>query len=295
MMGAVVAIGGGHGLATVLESLVGRCESLTGVVSVADDGGSSGRLRRDLGIVAPGDMRRCLAALVPNGLIRQALEHRFGSGALAGHPAGNVLLASMLELETDPVVVMDVLGSMVGAQGRILPATDERVDLMATAERGTVKGQVAISESGAIDNIRVSPRDPHVPVAVLDAIAEASVIIVGPGSLYTSVLAPVVPKILESINASDARVVYIANLTGEPGETDDYTLDDHIGAVLRHGLTPDVVLADRSDECRSEHEAIVHRADVVSVGAGVHDLAKLGAALVEIAGRPRPKSSDQEI
>ena len=166
----MVAIGGGHGLAIVLEAMVDRSSSLTAVVSVADDGGSSGRLRRDLGIVAPGDMRRCLAALTPNGLIRKALEHRFDHGVLAGHPAGNVLLASLLELEPDPVVVMDTLAAMVEARGRVLPATSEPVDLLASAARGTVKGQVAISESGAIYEIRFSPAEPEVPSAVVAAI-----------------------------------------------------------------------------------------------------------------------------
>ena len=157
---SVVAIGGGHGLSTVLEAMVDRASSLVGVVSVADDGGSSGRIRRDLDIVAPGDMRRCLAALTPEGLMRDALEHRFESGVLAGHPAGNVVLAAMLEREPDPVVVMDTLVEMVGARGRVLPATSVAVDLVATTERGTVKGQVAISESGAIRSLRFSPTDP---------------------------------------------------------------------------------------------------------------------------------------
>ncbi len=279
---AVVAIGGGRGLATVLEGLVCRFGSLTGVVSVADDGGSSGRLRRDLGIVAPGDMRRCLAALVPPGLIRDALEYRFATGVLAGHPAGNVLLASMLELEDDPVVVMDTLAQMVGARGRILPATTERVDLVARAERGIVKGQVAIRESGAIDEIGYAPDDPVVPAAVRAAIVQAHAIVIGPGSLYTSVLAPLVPRLREAIAAASATVIYVANLTSEPGETDGYDLGDHIDAVRRHGIEPDIVLAPESALIRRDHHRIVHLAPVAGKYRERHDSVQLGAALFQL-------------
>lgn len=277
-LGSVVAIGGGHGLSMVLEALVDECDLLTAVVSVADDGGSSGRLRRDLDIVAPGDMRRCLAALTPNGLIRQALEHRFDHGVLAGHPAGNVFLASLLELEADPVVAMDTLAQMVGARGRVLPATSEPIDLLATAARGTVKGQVAISESGAIEEIRFQPADPPVPAAVVDSIMTADMIVLGPGSLYTSVLAPVVPGVASAIEGRSGRLVYVANLAPEPGETDDYGLDDLVDAVLRHGLTPDVVIAEGT-AASHRHEARIQRHELSGALHSVHDPRRLGAVL----------------
>lgn len=279
---AVVAIGGGHGLSMVLQALVDRCSSLTGVVSVADDGGSSGRLRRDLAIVAPGDMRRCLAALTPNGLVGDALEHRFEGGVLAGHPAGNVLLAAMLEIEPDPVVVMDTLAAMVGARGRVLPATAEPVDLIATTDRGTVKGQVAVSESGAIDAIRHSPSDPAVPGAVLDAIASADAVIVGPGSLYTSVLAPIVPGVAAALAATEAMVVYVANLADEPEETDGYDLADHIEAVVHHGVTPDVVVTDVSSHIPEAWVGRVEAFELTGDDPEVHDPHRLGAALAAI-------------
>lgn len=280
--GAVVAIGGGHGLSMVLEAMVDRCASLTGVVSVADDGGSSGRLRRDLDIVAPGDMRRCLAALTPDGLVRDALEHRFESGVLAGHPAGNVFLASLLELESDPVVVMDTLASMVGARGRVLPATSEAVDLLASAERGTVKGQVAISESGSIGGIRFAPADPAVPAAVIDAIEAADGIILGPGSLYTSVLAPVVPAVAAAIERRRGRLVYVANLAAEPGETDDYGLDDHVEAVLAHGLQPDLVIADENASSDGRFGDMIARHELVGALQSVHDPGRLGTVLSQL-------------
>ena len=276
---SVVAIGGGHGLAIVLEAMVDRSSSLTAVVSVADDGGSSGRLRRDLGIVAPGDMRRCLAALTPNGLIRKALEHRFDHGVLAGHPAGNVLLASLLELEPDPVVVMDTLAAMVEARGRVLPATSEPVDLLASAARGTVKGQVAISESGAIREIRFSPAEPEVPSAVVAAIEHADLIVLGPGSLYTSVLAPVVPGVAAALRRRQGSLVHVANLAAEPGETEGYGLDEHIEAVLRHGVDPDVVIADVKASSDGRFGDRLRQYELVGALQSVHDPRRLGTVL----------------
>ncbi|NCG24510.1 MAG: uridine diphosphate-N-acetylglucosamine-binding protein YvcK [Actinobacteria bacterium] len=286
-VGRVVAIGGGRGLSMVLGALVDHCDQLTAVVSVADDGGSSGRLRRDLGIVAQGDMRRCIAALTPPGLVRDALEHRFDTGVLDGHPAGNVMLASMLEVEDNVVAVMDAMVEMVGARGRVLPATAGKVDLIATAARGTVKGQVAVSESAAIESLRFSPGEPDVPTEVIAAIDQADVVVVGPGSLYTSVLAALVPGIRVALEATDALVVYIANLAAEPNETAGYDLADHIDAVRRHGVEPDVVLAARDALVPSGCEIMVVRADLVAAGKDTHDPVKLAAALDDVAALTR--------
>lgn len=286
---SLVAIGGGHGLSTVLEAMVDHASSITAVVSVADDGGSSGRLRRDLDIVAPGDMRRCLAALTPNGLIREALEHRFDAGVLSGHPAGNVLLASMLRVEDDPVVVMDTLAAMVGARGRVLPATSVPVDLLATAERGMVKGQVAISESGSIDALSFSPADPAVPSAVVEAIEAAELIVLGPGSLYSSVLAPVVPGVAAALERRSGTLAYVANLAAEPGETDGYGLDEHIDAVERHGIAPDVVVVDRasldndnSASTGDRYRGRIRAYELVGALQSTHDPRRLGAALSDL-------------
>lgn len=285
--GRIVAIGGGHGLSVVLSALVDHCDHLTAVVSVADDGGSSGRLRRDLGIVAPGDMRRCLTALTPAGIVRDALEHRFDTGVLDGHPAGNVMLASMLEVEDDVVAVMDAMVAMVGARGRVLPATAGKVELIASAARGTVKGQVAVSESDAIESLRFAPDEPEVPDAVITAIEQADVVVVGPGSLYTSVLAALVPGIRVALEATDALVVYIANLAAEPTETEGYDLADHINAVRRHGIEPDIILAGNDALIPSGCEIMVVRADLVASGKDAHDPLKLAAALEDVAVRSR--------
>lgn len=279
----IVAIGGGHGLAMTLEALRDIAGELTAVVSVADDGGSSGRLRRELGIMAPGDMRRCLAALTPPGLVRDALDHRFEDGALAGHPAGNVLLASLLENAADPVVAMDTAVAMVGAHGRVLPACRSRVDLLADTSRGVVRGQVAISRSRDIERLRTSPADPEVPVEVHAAIHVADVVLVGPGSLYTSVLAAAaVPGVRRAIDGSDALVIYVANLGPEAGETDGYSLADHVEAIRNHGIDPDVVLADDALGVDDRIVDVVVRRPLCRVGELMHAPDLLATAVAEL-------------
>ncbi len=278
--GSVVAIGGGHGLATVLKALVDRCESLTAVVSVADNGGSSGRLRRDLGIIAPGDMRRCLAALTPRGLVRDALTHRFAYGELAGHAAGNVLVASMLDQGADPVTAMDALAKVVGCRGRVLPATLHGVDLVATTKSGTVMGQVAIGGNPAIESLRFVPGDPEVPQAVLAALASAEMVVIGPGSLYTSVLAAAVPGVRDAIAASAALVVYVANLATERAETTGYDLASHVAAVHNHGIEPDIVLSGAPSETPDDLANLVVACPLSRDHRARHDPDLLGGALV---------------
>jgi uncharacterized cofD-like protein len=278
----IVALGGGHGLSMTLEALRDLAGELTAVVSVADDGGSSGRLRRELGIIAPGDMRRCLAALTPPGLVRDALDHRFAEGTLSGHPAGNLMLAALLENTEDPVFAMDTAVAMVGARGRILPTSRTRVDLLADTAHGVVRGQVAISRSGKIHSLYTSPADPPVPLEVEAAIGNADVVVVGPGSLYTSVLAAALPGVRRAIDTSDALVVYVANLGPEAGETDGYSLADHVAAVRAHGLAPDVVLADRSLAVDPALESLVVSAALRVRGGVVHEPELLANAVSQL-------------
>ena len=280
-----VALGGGHGLAVSLEALRDVAGDLTAVVSVADDGGSSGRLRRELGIMAPGDMRRCLAALTPPGLVREALGHRFGAGVLSGHPAGNLLLAALLETSDDPVAAMDAAVEMVGAQGRILPASRVRVDLLADTARGVVRGQVAVAKGGDIERLHTSPADPAIPLEVEGAIGAADIIVLGPGSLYTSVLAAALPGIRRAMEVSSATVVYVANLGPEPGETPGYTLVDHVDAVRRHGVAPDIVLADSGVAVPDELRDLVWSAPLRGPSGMTHEPTLLAAAFSELAAR----------
>ncbi|RMH82945.1 MAG: YvcK family protein [Actinomyces sp.] len=285
-MTRVVAIGGGHGLATTLTALR-RWDGteITGIVSVADDGGSSGRLRRERGIIAPGDIRRCVEALATDRALAEASAHRFRGGELDGHAAGNLWLAALLERHRDPVVAVDVFARGLGAVGRILPATVEAVDLVADTEAGPVVGQVAVSACGSrIHRLATRPDDPRVAPAALDAVATADLVVVGPGSLYTSVLAALVPRLREAVADCDARVVYVANAGPQPGETDGYDLVDHIGALVAHGVTPDLVLADSALDGSGRDVAdempgmtVVHAA--MTGGTDRHDPVRLAAAL----------------
>jgi uncharacterized cofD-like protein len=279
---SVVAIGGGHGLAVVLRALAGQVGSLTAVVSVADDGGSSGRLRRDFDILAPGDLRRCLSALAEDPMVAAAFEQRFEQGGLTGHPAGNVILASLLRLAEDPVDALDTAATMVNAQGRVLPAAQEPVDLVATTTRGTIRGQVAIRESGGIQDLRFSPAAPRCSPQVCDVIRSADTLILGPGSLYTSVLAAVVPEVAAAINDRRGPLVYVANLSSERGETDGYGAAEHLAAVRRHGIEPDLVLVDASSNEALPVDGRIARFGLVGATDGEHDPQKLRAALSEL-------------
>jgi uncharacterized cofD-like protein len=270
----VVAIGGGHGLAATLEAARRWCDDITAVVTVADDGGSSGRLRRDLGIIAPGDLRRCLQALAPPGLLTETVGHRFDSGELEGHPPGNVLLAGLLQQAGDPVEAVDTLGRVMGVVGRVFPACVEPVDLVADSAGGEVAGQVAVGATSGITGLRWNPPDPVSPQGALDAIAAADLVVLGPGSLYTSVLAAVVPDIRDAISASAARVLYVANLSTQRSETSGYGLSDHIAAVAHHGVHIDAVL--------TEHLVVI-RTPLRSQHGGGHDVGLLAGALERYA------------
>ena len=233
----VVAIGGGHGTAVTLRAALRYAGEVAGVVSVADDGGSSGRLRELLDVVALGDLRTCLVAVAdPASALARAFEERFTVGELAG----------LLDTLGDLVAAVDEAGRLLGARGRILPATTTRVDLRATGGEGAVTGQVAVSAATSIERVELVPNTAHAPGEVLEVLARADQIVIGPGSLFTSVLAAaVVPGVAEAIMASSAQRVYVCNLRPQPPETDGFTVADHLAALERHGLHVDVVLYDR--------------------------------------------------
>jgi uncharacterized cofD-like protein len=235
------------------------------VVSVADDGGSSGRLRAALGIPAPGDLRRCLAALAEDGSPwAEALEHRFddAAGELAGHALGNLVIAGLAEAMGDFVQAIDEVGRLVGARGRVLPATTEPVVLKAEV-RGppaVVEGQVAVERSRhPITQVSLVPDDPPAPAAVVEAIAGADQVVIGPGSLYTSILAAVaVPDVRRALTATSARTIYVANLRPQIPETAGYTVADHVRALEAHGVHPDVVLASTPDRPLARPDGLAH-------------------------------------
>jgi len=245
-MPRIVAVGGGTGLPSVLEGLRAEAdaEGVTGadhvsaIVTVMDEGGSSGRLRREFGILPPGDIRNCLAAIAPaDSPFKQLLQHRFEEGGgLEGHAVGNLMLTALAQITGDFPSAVEQLGAMMGLRGRVLPTTRENVRLRAELESGAVvEGETQIVGTGSrIKWLALTPSPKPLP-EVLRALINADGIIVGPGSLYTSLLPNLlVEGVAATISGVDAVRIYVANLMTEPGETDGYTLDDHLNAIRAH-------------------------------------------------------------
>jgi len=244
----VVALGGGHGLAATLQAARRYASDIRAIVSVADDGGSSGRLRAALGIPAPGDLRRCLVALGDaDGVWARAFEHRFAEGDLEGHAVGNLVIAGLTAALGDFRLALDEAGRLVGATGDVIPATAEPVDLKAEVDGGaSLEGQVRVSNADApITRVSLVPPDPAAPPEALAAIAAADQVVIGPGSLFSSVLAVVaVPAIADALAVTRATKIYVCNLRPEAHETEDYDAARHLAALRAHGLKVDVVLHD---------------------------------------------------
>jgi uncharacterized cofD-like protein len=253
----VVAIGGGHGLSTLLRGLKAHTSNITAIVTVADDGGSSGRLRRALGVLPPGDIRNCLAALADDEtLLAQLFQYRFPTtsvdAGLNGHSFGNLFITAMAEVTGSFERAVLESSRVLAVQGRVLPSTLHSVTLMGDLRSepvgvSRVEGESRITEAqGVIERVYLEPNDaPAYPEAVR-AILEADLVVLGPGSLYTSLLPNLlVGEIAQAIGASRAVRVYVCNVATQPGETDGYTVEDHVAALERHvgpGLFP-VVLA----------------------------------------------------
>lgn len=288
----VVAVGGGHGLSQTLRAVRRYAGRVTALVSVADDGGSSGRLRTELGIPAPGDVRRCLGALLgdPVSPLAVALEHRFESGALAGHAFGNLLIAALAASAGGFCEGVAEAGRLLGAVGLVLPATVGPVDLKATGDFGEVDGQVQIMATPGVRQICLVPPDPEPAPAAVRALHEADQIVIGPGSLYTSVLAACcVPALREAIAFTKAQRVYVANLREQPPETAGYDVATHVAALARHRIVVDIVLADSGALPIGGSSGGVRlvTAQVGTPGFGAHDPALLARELEALLeGRP---------
>ncbi|WP_338747750.1 gluconeogenesis factor YvcK family protein [Janibacter alittae] len=258
----VVALGGGHGLAASLSALRLVCEQVTAIVTVADNGGSSGRLREDFGVLPPGDLRMALTALCDDNEWGQTwsdvLQHRFtGEGDLAGHALGNLLIVALWQLHDDPVLGLDLVGRLLSARGRVLPMAAVPLDLRAQVSgldahdpraTETVVGQVAIAKTrGLVESIRLEPQDPPAQPESLSAVREADHIVLGPGSWYTSVLTHLlVPELRTALAESPARKVLTLNLDMETAETRGFSATRHIETLHQAApeLAVDVVLAD---------------------------------------------------
>ena len=234
----IVAIGGGTGLSTLLRGLKLYSANLTAIVTVADDGGSSGRLRRDFGVLPPGDIRNCIAALADEEkLLTELFQYRFEAGdGLVGHSFGNLFLTAMSEITGDLERAVVASSKVLAIRGRVLPATLTDVALWARLADGrTIEGESNIGKSdGQIVEIGCSPANPPALPAAITAIQEADYIIMGPGSLYTSVISNLlVPEIAQAIAAREVPRIYVCNIMTQPGETTGYTVADHIESIDR--------------------------------------------------------------
>jgi len=299
---AVVALGGGHGLAVVLRAARRYAGRITAVVSVADDGGSSGRLRRarqrDADLLAPGDLRKCLVALADgddpdHAVWARALEHRFESGELAGHALGNLMLVGLAEtMGGDFCAALDEAGRLVGAVGRVLPATTEPVVLKADVEGLDVEGQVAVSNSlGRIRRLDIVPGDVAACPDAVAAIRAADQVVLAPGSLYTSLMPVIcISGLRSALRESPGRVVQVANLRAEIPETWDLDAVDQLAAVIDHGARVDQLLFEQVDpRALGADPQRVRALGVEPVGAHVaaasglvHDPTELAKALAAL-------------
>ncbi|HUO48223.1 MAG TPA: uridine diphosphate-N-acetylglucosamine-binding protein YvcK [Acidimicrobiales bacterium] len=284
----VVAVGGGHGLAASLRAVRRYAGSVTAVVSVADDGGSSGRLRRQFGIEPPGDLRKCLVALAAeDSALAAAFEHRFDTDEddLAGHALGNLLLAGLASVTGDIQRALDEAGRLLGTVGRVVPAAAEPVVLKADVGVGEVAGQTAVARTRGIRRVSLVPADAACSPAALAALADADQVVLGPGSLYTSILAAAaVPGMAAAISASPGRKVYVANLRPQPAETEGYDVAAHVTALLDHGVAVDVVVADASGIAMGEPPVPVVELPLARPNGLAHDPARLAEALSALVG-----------
>jgi len=309
-----VALGGGHGLAASLGALRRVTDELTAIVTVADDGGSSGRLRRDFGVLPPGDLRMALAALCRDDewgtTWSQVVQHRFGGdGEVAGHAVGNLLIVALWDLLGDTVAGLDWVGRLLGTAGRVLPMAGVPLDIVAEVvgadparpdEVTTVRGQVECATTpGQVRSITLVPPDPPAVPEAVRAVLDADWVVFGPGSWFTSVLPHLlVPELSAALHATAARRLVVLNLVPQPGETGGFSPNRHLEVLTAHapGLSVDVVLADTKavgagslDELEKAAGILGARlvlADVAAAdGTPRHDPERLAHAYAQIFSR----------
>ena len=311
---AAVALGGGHGLAATLTALRRlhddlTIDELTAIVTVADDGGSSGRLRSEFGVLPPGDLRMALAALCGDDewgrTWADVVQHRFaGQGEMQGHVVGNLLIVSLWELMGDHVRALDWVGRLLGAHGRVLPMATTPMDITARV-RGldpadptavdVVRGQVEVATTeGDIESVALVPADPEACTESVDAILAAEWVVLGPGSWFTSVIPHLmVPGLRRALADTTGRLVVVLNLEAQTGETSGYGPDDHLAALFEHApeLVVHTVLADASSvggDREQLHKLVADRGarlvveDLAVPGEPRHDPALLAAAFARI-------------
>jgi uncharacterized cofD-like protein len=301
----VVAFGGGHGLAASLSALRRVTPDVTAIVTVADDGGSSGRLRQEFGVLPPGDLRMALAALCGDDdwgtTWARVVQHRFGgSGELAGHAVGNLLIAGLWDLLGDPVAALDWVARLLRVTGRVLPMAAVPLDIVAAVEGvdpaapkalSRVRGQAEIAVTrGRVRSISLVPSDPPAVPDAVAAVLEADWVVFGPGSWFTSVLPHLlVPSLAAALRQTRARKLVALNLVPQPGETEGFSPHRHLEVLADHApsLSFDVVLADAKAVAGADQElakaagelhAALLLADVAAEDGARHDPLRLAAA-----------------
>jgi uncharacterized cofD-like protein len=305
----IVVIGGGHGLSTLLRGLKEYTYNLTAIVTVADDGGSSGRLRRSMGILPPGDIRNCLAALSDDeALLGQLFQYRFPDEDvdLDGHSFGNLFISALAEITGSFEEAVAESGRVLGVHGRVLPATLHDVGLVAdvvlpyAVTEVRIEGESHIPRiAGQVRRVWLEPNNPPAYPGVIQAVLAADLIVVGPGSLYTSILPNLlVPDIISSIRASRALKIYVCNVATQSGETEGYTCGDHVRVLNEHvggGFCDLVVSNNRCDgglpdgnewvqsTSDLESEYAIYQADLVDIKQPWrHDAQKLARVLIDL-------------
>lgn len=241
-MSKIVVIGGGTGLSIILRGLKHVTDNITAVVSVADDGGSSGVLREDIGMLPPGDIRACISSLAnTRPIVEKLLSYRFSSGLLEGQSLGNLMIAALKDITGSMEEAVLITSDIFNLKGRVLPVTLEEIHLKGTLENG----RVVIGESKLpleslkscvrIEKVDLHPRRPQASKQVIDAILEADAVVVAPGSLFTSILPVLLVKgVSEAMKKTKAQKIFVSNLMTQPGETDGFSLGDHVRKIVEH-------------------------------------------------------------
>ena len=242
----IVAVGGGTGLSMLLKGIKHITNNITAVVTVGDDGGSSGRLREEMGVLPPGDIRNCIAALADDeDLVTKLFQYRFKTGeGLEGHSFGNLFLTALCSITGDMVRAVKESSNVLSIRGRVLPSTLDDMKLVAEMEDGRIiHGESNIPEAhGKIKRLYTEPDDCRALPDVIEAIRNAELIILGPGSLYTSVTPNLLIKeIANEISKSNAKKIYVCNIMTQPGETDNYSVSDHVKALMQHAGSKDII------------------------------------------------------
>lgn len=319
----IVALGGGTGLSTLLRGLKGHTSNVVAIVSVSDDGGSSGRLSKELGMLPPGDLRNCLVALADDeSLLSELFQYRFKDGqGLEGHSFGNLFLAALTEIYGDFELALKRASQVLATRGRVLPATLSPVVLCARFRDGrTVRGESEIPRArGIISEVYLEPQRCRPPAEVLKVLADADAIVLGPGSLYTSVIPNLlVEGVADAVRASAAPKIYVCNVMTQPGETDGYTAADHLEALHNHvgGPLVDYAIVNvappnrllQKYEKEGAHPVKPALARLKALGVEPvpanlmnedslvrHDSAALSEAVLEIVARRRPSSAEHPV